>query len=116
MDRPTLSMNQRLHWAEVARRKRLVGDQVLLLARAARLPRGLSRVEVVLHWRPTIRRRRDSDNPSPTLKAAIDGLAAYGLVPDDDALHVRSYCEIHPVGKPGRVWLAIKELLDGEAS
>jgi hypothetical protein len=43
------------------------------LALAAKLPKQLARVEIVLHWQPSTRRHRDEDNILPTLKPLIDG-------------------------------------------
>lgn len=107
---PPLSENQRLHWAAKHRIGQQLRNDVLLLARAAKLPRNLGRVEIVWHWQPTVRRRRDDDNPTPSLKVARDALVAYGLVADDDSEHVRSGCVIEPVGAPpARCWLTITE-------
>ena len=108
--RPPLSENGRQHWAVKNRtRQNLICDAVLL-ARYLKLPRGCGRVRVTLVWNPPDRRRRDSDNPTPTLKACIDGLTRYGLTEDDDSTHVESACVIGPVRKPGEVWLHIEVL------
>jgi Holliday junction resolvase RusA-like endonuclease len=78
---PPLNENQRWsHWArkaEVVKSTRLAGRLA-----AARL-RGLGRVEVTLIWYVNDKRRRDEDNPTPTLKALCDGLVDAGVVPDD---------------------------------
>lgn len=109
---PPLSLNRRLHWAVEQRiRKQLIHD-VTWLARARRVPTGLERIIVTLHWRPGVVRRRDTDNPAPTIKAAIDALVTLGVVVDDDSAHVWSGCVVHPVGKPARLWLTITELVE----
>lgn len=46
------------------------------------LPAG-TRVSVGLVWVVPDKRRRDAENPVPTLKALCDGLVDAGLVPDD---------------------------------
>lgn len=61
-----------------------------LKARQARIP-AMDSAHIELHWVPADRRKRDSDNPYPTLKAAIDGLKDAGVISiDDDSEHVTS--------------------------
>jgi|SRR5215471_5315460 len=106
---PPLSLNDRLHPMVKHRwTKKLRGD-AHVLALGYRLPRGLARVHVVLHWAPPDSRRRDTDNPVATLKPIIDGLRDYGLVHDDDAPHVSSECVIEAPTRPGTTWLTIEE-------
>lgn len=81
--RPPLNANQRMHWAPKARLTKEVREKARLVAAAARLPKGLDRVEVWIEVTPRDRRRRDPANWMPTQKAMIDGLVDYGLVPDD---------------------------------
>jgi hypothetical protein len=120
-DRPPLSMNKRLHHMAEYRVREQIRTDVLALARFYKLPKGLDRVHVVLHWSPIVRRSRDTDNPAPTVKAIIDALKVgtpkkpgYGLVPDDDSEHVSSGVVIHPVrpfrggwDDEPRMWLEI---------
>lgn len=113
--RPPLTLNQRLHWAAKAKITRQIIDDVMVLARAKPLPRDLGRVVITLHWQAKVHRRRDLDNVFPTLKAAIDGLRAYGLVPDDDALHVKPEASI-TVGFADRLWLSIEDVSDVAAA
>lgn len=99
--RPPLNLNQRLHHMAKYRLNEQIKDDVHKLALAARLPKLVAFVTVELLWCPPDNRTRDTDNPTPTLKSAIDGLKRYGLVADDDSRHVRSWCTIgpkHPVG------------------
>lgn len=79
---PPLSANQRLHWARRARLTADVRNATALLARQAGVP-AMGRCEVTLVWTVTDKRRRDTDNLYPTLKAACDGLVDAGIVPDD---------------------------------
>ena len=107
---PPLTLNGRMHhMARYRHTKQLRGD-AKVLALAAHLPKGLVRVEIVLHWQPTTRRPRDEDNLTPTLKPLIDGLVDYGLVPDDDHEHVTSRCRIEPIARFPATWLTITQL------
>lgn len=49
-------------------------------------PLGRARVTAELHW--VDRRRRDSSNYMPTIKAAIDGLVDARVLTDDDDEHL----------------------------
>lgn len=77
---PPLSLNQRLHHFEKARITREVREATVLLAR--RIP-ALGSCEVTLTWFVIDRRKRDAENPVPTLKAMCDGLVDQGVVVDD---------------------------------
>lgn len=90
--RPPLSLNDRMHWAAKARLTKEIRSYVREFC-TYRVPT-LERAHITLHWVPRDRRRRDTDNPFPTLKAAIDGVKDAGIVPDDDARHVTSSVEI----------------------
>lgn len=89
--KPPLSLNDSdVGWrAKAAKIARLRRD-VMVLAAAHRLPRGLSRVRVQLVYVPRDARRRDTDNLVATLKPICDSIAAgtrrnpgWGMVPDD---------------------------------
>lgn len=109
---PPLSLNKRMNFHKEAAWKRQIKGDVMLLARAAKLPKDLPRVLVQLVWTPSVKRDRDTDNPVPTMKPAIDGLVAYGLVPDDNARFVESNCIIRSVQpKRGKLELLVTELL-----
>jgi hypothetical protein len=116
---PPITSNQqrRMHHMAEARIKRQIRFTVGLQAKLARLPKGLARVEIILHWQPAIARARDEDSLAPTLKSCCDALAlgkgrnpGYGLVADDTAGIVTSRTVIHPVAKPARFWLEIEDL------
>lgn len=87
--RPPISLNSRMHWATKGKLTREIRAITALKARQQRIP-AMECVLIELHWVPADRRKRDSDNPYPTLKAAIDGCRDAGLVPDDDSQHVTS--------------------------
>ncbi|AJE32550.1 hypothetical protein B842_03485 [Corynebacterium humireducens NBRC 106098 = DSM 45392] len=109
---PPLHANQRHHWAVRAKLTRQLRDDTHILARAAKLPQGCSFATVTLHYLPTTRRRRDRHNLYPTVKACIDGLVDYGLVPDDSAVFVSApEPVIHPANRSprrSRLWLEIE--------
>jgi hypothetical protein len=116
---PPITSNQqrRMHHMAEARIKRGIRADVGWAAKAAKLPKGLARVEIVLHWQPAIARARDEDSLAPALKSVVDSLAlgkgrnpGYGLVADDTAGIVTSRTVIHPVATPARFWLEIEDL------
>lgn len=108
-DNPPLSLNREIHWTKKRQWEKQIMSDTMWLALAARVPKGLDRVHIELHWQPGSTRRRDSDNPTPTLKKVIDGLVKHGLVTDDTHDHVSSECIIEPtVQKQGKVWVIIK--------
>ena len=88
--RPPISLNSRMHWAPKGKITREIRAMTALKARQARIP-AMDSAHIELHWVPADRRKRDSDNPYPTLKAAIDGLKDAGVISiDDDSEHVTS--------------------------
>ncbi len=112
-ERPPLSLNSRMHYRKEAQWKRQIKDDVQWLARLHRLPKNdLRRVLIQLVWTPSVKRPRDTDNPTATLKPAIDGLVAYGLVPDDNKDIVESGCIIREVvPHRGALELVITEIV-----
>lgn len=78
--KPPLNLNQRLHWAVKAKETRLIRSTVAALARGRTITPPCT---VTLVWTVSDRRRRDTDNPSPTVKACIDGLRDAGCIPED---------------------------------
>lgn len=83
-----LTANQRLHWAEKARRTRVIRQRARYAKRGPEhyVPMGRARCVAYVTYRD--RRRRDSANVAPTLKACIDGVVDSGLLPDDDNDHL----------------------------
>lgn len=106
---PLIRENDRPHWAEKARLTKTLRYTAWALAKQQKLPTGLDRVRITLHWQPATNRHRDENAPSPTLKALVDGLVDAGLVADDDAAHVEPRCAIEPVAKPAATWLTIED-------
>lgn len=79
---PWLSANQRRDLRRQTPDRRAWRDAGLVHARRVHLPK-LQRVHILAELRFTIARARDVHNYYPTLKALVDGLVDYGLVPDD---------------------------------
>ncbi|MEU3013362.1 hypothetical protein [Nocardia asteroides] len=132
-ERPPLSLNDsgRTRGAAIARAKvkREIRSNVVAAATLAGLPKDVAHVTVTLHWRPAVRRTRDTDNPVATLKPACDALTparaarlspkgrtvpaliGYGMVADDDPAHMtKREPVIHEplTGQPGAVWLELE--------
>lgn len=82
------SNNERGHWANRSGIKKTLRRDAELLARAARLPKGLQRVHVVVHIDYPDRRKRDAHNLMPTIKPIIDGLVDAGVLVDDSDTHL----------------------------
>jgi crossover junction endodeoxyribonuclease RusA len=78
-----LNLNQRMHWAKKASLTKAWRKHAQTYAAVAALPKGLHRVHIVAHVTKPTNRQYDVHNLLPTLKAAIDGLVDYGLIPDD---------------------------------
>lgn len=87
-------------------------------AAAGKLPRGLTEVAVDAEVRfPADGRKRDAHNYFPTVKACVDGLVDYGLIPNDHREHLAatSIVEGAPIPKrpfqpPGEITLTIREV------
>lgn len=126
---PPLSMNDSgaTRGAMFAKARKIteIRRTVVTLAIATKLPKGVDRATITLHYRPRDNKPRDSVNLAPTLKAAVDGLTpqkivttkrgfnvhpGYGFVVDDSTRHVSTPEPIiHPAerGLPGALWLEI---------
>lgn len=116
---PPLSLNHRRHWRANHRVVQQVRQAACVLAKQAHLG-PCERVEVTLHYRPRDCRVRDSENPTPTLKACCDGLVDAGIVPDDNPTYmVKNMPVIHESsstsGLKPRLWLIVTPLPAMEA-
>ena len=87
---PWLNANQRVDRRAQTEDRACWRDAAHTWAIARKLPKGLARVRITATASFPTLRRRDVDNYAPTVKAVIDGLKRYGLVPDDNAKHVIS--------------------------
>ena len=77
-----LSANHRHHWALEAQLVKEWREAAHWHAKRAKLPH-LAACHIEATLRFPDRRRRDAGNYAPTLKAVVDGLVDYGLLPDD---------------------------------
>lgn len=77
---PPISLNDRHHPLAKARLTAQIREDTNRLGQG--IP-AMARCEVWLTWYVTDRRRRDEENPVPTLKAMCDELVTLGVVPDD---------------------------------
>lgn len=105
---PPLSLNKRMHWRVENSWKKQLHNDVLVLCLLNHLPKDQARARVTLVWHPHDKRRRDTDNPVPTLKALIDGLVKYRLVTDDSSEFVTSSVEILAPMRPARLLLRVE--------
>lgn len=110
-ERPPLSLNDRLHWRVLWRRRQDAKEDVRWAIRSVRR-RSFAGAEVELVWRVPDMRVRDLDNPVATLKPCLDALVAEGVIPADDWRIVRrASVRIEPPSdRPGpSVWLEVIE-------
>jgi crossover junction endodeoxyribonuclease RusA len=106
-DRPPLTENQRLHRMAVAKLTKQIRRDVGWLVKAARVPPS-DHCKVVLHWAPGDHIERDAENPTPTYKAACDGIVDAGVVPKDTPQYmVKEMPVIVPPPEPNGMWLEI---------
>lgn len=106
---PTVTANQRLHWAHKAKLTKALRAHATVAAH--RTP-PLGKCKVSLTWFVNTKHRRDADNIVPTLKALCDGLVDAGVVVDDTPdLMVKTMPEIvYDKGGVPRMELRIEKL------
>jgi len=106
-----LSLNDRGHWAARYRRSEALKKAAWAMALQAKIPR-LERVSITAEYQPPDRRHRDADNPVASVKAAIDGIVAAGILPSDESpRYVASVtCSIGEPYPKGRLVLHLAEL------
>lgn len=105
-----MSLNDRTHWAEKARRTKAL--RCLGYSRGGSTGRhGTSHVAAFIGYPRN--GRADPANAAPTIKALIDGLVDAGVFEDDDSTHLLgpTYLRDKASGQPGmyRVRLVITE-------
>jgi len=83
-----LTANQRLHYRAKAELTASWRAHACLIAKLGHAPKDLTRVHIVATLRFRNGNRRDVHNWMPTLKACVDGLIDYGLLPDDSTAHL----------------------------
>lgn len=84
---PWLSANQRRDRRRDTPNRRAWRDAGLVHAKRVRLPK-LQYAHIVAVLRFPNNLRRDAHNYMPSLKALVDGLVDYGLLPDDSDHHL----------------------------
>lgn len=108
--KPWLNSNDRDHFRTVAPITKNWRLSASLLARNAKLPKGLSRVRIDAVIIKPRAGRYDAMNYYPTLKAIVDGLTDHGLTADDSNQYVEGpYITAGGKG-PDAVELTIKEI------
>lgn len=108
-ERPPLNLNQRLHWAAKHKLTQSLRSTAYILAKGAGIPL-MGRVKVTLVWDVPDNRRRDEDNPVPTLKALCDGLVDAGVVVDDTFEMMRKSIEIVHTPRKSALRIVIQEV------
>lgn len=78
-----ISANARLHFQQRNRMTKALIYEVGWLVKQHNIPNLDRRCEIQLVWVVNDRRRRDNDNPDPTLKALADGLVRARVLTDD---------------------------------
>jgi Holliday junction resolvase RusA-like endonuclease len=86
---PWLNMNSRLRHKAQAVERKLWRDAAHVYARQRKLPKDLARVHIVATLAFPTNHRRDVTNYLASIKAVVDGLVDYGLIPDDDDKHLQ---------------------------
>jgi crossover junction endodeoxyribonuclease RusA len=105
-------MNDRRHWRARARLTAEVRSTSAWLAKAAHIPPS-DRIAVTLTWTPAVSRRRDPDNPVPTLKAICDGLVDAGIVVDDTSTYMeRTWPDIRAADPHNAGMTLVVEILE----
>lgn len=81
-----LNANVKRHWAAQAKLVKAWRHGAHIHARQAKLPKGLTCVQVDVYVWKSSKRAYDPANLHPTVKACIDGIVSdYGLLPDDSS-------------------------------
>ena len=88
-----LSANDRCHWRTENDNIQMIRKETMLRTRAAKVP-SLENVRVDVEWVVADRRKRDTDNLAPLLKAIYDGIGSNRgtsarIVDDDDPAHMQ---------------------------
>lgn len=76
------------HWSGRAKMTKEMRETMGWLASAAKLPKGLNRIGVTVKHHTKTKRRVDACSCVESVKAGIDGMVDYGLIPDDHGEHL----------------------------
>lgn len=105
--------NDRLHWAERARRARGYRAWAHLTARQLAIP-PCGRVRISATFTRRVVGRADEDNDRARLKNLADGLVDAGVIPNDTRGHIEWGPCLEAKGTPGVV-LVVEALGGGES-
>ncbi len=109
-----LSLNHFQHHLAKAQKVKAVRTAAKELALSTGIP-ACRKIRTTLIYVPRDRRRRDSLNLVPTLKAVEDGLVDAGIVPDDTGDFVESQMPLidipDPGAKSGRLTVLVERVL-----
>ena len=94
---PSINTVYGKHWATKHHITGLWTVGASVLARNAGVPKGLDQVSIVSQVHRSDRKFMDLGNELPAVKAAVDGLVRFGMVPDDDPGHVVELRFVAPV-------------------
>lgn len=98
-----ISANDRMHWAaKASRTKRLRRRGYVEARRNGLLPTNLASCIASIQY--ATGGRADPANAYPTVKALIDGLIDFGVLPDDDAEHLLGPAFTRTPGTCERGW------------
>lgn len=76
------------HWATRSQFTKETREAIFWLCSAAKIPKGLDKVGVTVEHHTKTARRVDVAACVESVKAAIDGMVDYGLIPDDNPDHL----------------------------
>lgn len=111
-DRPPLTQNRSSRATNPhvkAREVREAKSDALAAVLASGTPK-LAGANVVLHFRPATRHRRDADGTCASLKVCLDALVAAGVLHDDSWVEVPySGHRIHTPAPPAAMWLTLTD-------
>ena len=109
--KPPLSLNYRMHYLQAAKITKELRGLSCALAIEQGIPT-LQRCEVVLTWFVKDQRKRDDENPVPTLKALCDGLPDAGVVLDDTNRFMVKHMPVieYRKGQPASMRLTIRDI------
>lgn len=112
--KPPLSLNYRMHHMQAANITKDIRARMHALARV--IP-NLERCEVELTWFVKDRRKRDDENPVPTLKALCDGLVDAEVVPDDTSEFMvkRMPVIVYRPGEPASMRFTVRDIGESDA-
>ena len=106
-----INANVKRHWAAQAKLVRAWRHGAHIYARQAKLPKGLTRVQVDVYVWKSSRRAYDPANLHPTVKACIDGIVSdYGILPDDSSEYLAGPFIHHGGYGPEKLVLVIQSL------